>query len=57
MSDGAFVTYAADRLGGVHALAVSHSWVNPAGSLIAMSESTLRSSSMPAFFIPLMNTE
>src|SRR5450756_807846 len=31
--------------------------VNPAGSLIAMSESTLRSRSISAFFRPFMNTE
>src|SRR2546423_213656 len=37
--------------------AFSASAVNAAESLIAMSESTLRSISMPAFFSPCMNTE
>ena len=38
-------------------LATSTMALNAAGSLTAMSESTLRSSWTPAFFSPFMNTE
>ena len=38
-------------------LAISMSWVNAAGSLIAISESILRLISMPAVFRPCMKVE